>query len=230
MRWSPRTASGVPSATMRPPLMTTMPVAECFGLVHRVGHQDHGDAPGLEGPDHGPGVAAGGRIEPGGEFVEDDDLRVPEQRQRDEEPLLLTAGEVREARVALGGETPVGEELVGIGVIAVGRGEDRHGLLHLHPVRQHGLLQLDSDLLRARRRDQWRGRGRAHGRSRNRAPEPGRGLDRGGLARPVRAEDAEDLAARDAQARCRRWPRVEPYDLCRSCRTMTGSEVMPPAC
>ncbi len=51
-----------------------------------------------------PGVAAGARVEPGGQFVEDDDPGVADEGERDEQALFLAAGELREAGGELGGQ------------------------------------------------------------------------------------------------------------------------------
>lgn len=51
-----------------------------------------------------PGVAAGAWVEPGGQFVEDDDPGVADEGERDEQALFLAAGELREAGGELVGQ------------------------------------------------------------------------------------------------------------------------------
>ena len=56
-----------------------------------MGDQEDGDAALADALDQVPGVAASLRVEPGRELVEDGDLGVADERERDREPLLLAA-------------------------------------------------------------------------------------------------------------------------------------------
>jgi len=64
-------------------------IAELLRLLHEVGYQDHPGPAVAHRADQVPGDPAGGWVEPLGEPVEEDHLRPVDQRQRDEEPLLL---------------------------------------------------------------------------------------------------------------------------------------------
>ena len=76
------------------------PVGEPLGLFHEVGHQEDGHAPVADALDQVPRVPAGLRVQSGGQLVEDRDPRVPDERERDRQPLLLAAGELAERRVS----------------------------------------------------------------------------------------------------------------------------------
>lgn len=60
------------------------PVAECFDLIGKVTDQYDGGAELADATDHIPNVAARGRVEALGEFVEEHELWVVEQCQCDE--------------------------------------------------------------------------------------------------------------------------------------------------
>jgi hypothetical protein len=78
---------------------------------------------------HQPGSgAAGPRVGAGGELVENGDLRVADQGQRDREALLLAAGELFEARVALPGQPKLGQELLLVGGVRGEGAEERERL------------------------------------------------------------------------------------------------------
>src|SRR5439155_8450691 len=89
-------------------------VAESFGFFHQVSCEKYRGATvsdaGHEGPDRAPRL----RIESRRELVEEHDLRLVDEGQRDEEPLLLSARERHEPRVALGFQPKPCEERVGI--------------------------------------------------------------------------------------------------------------------
>jgi hypothetical protein len=69
------------------------PVAQLLGLVHVVRRQDQRDAALLEPeqpvPDHVPGL----RVQPGGGLVEDQDLRLVDERAGDRQAALQAAGQ-----------------------------------------------------------------------------------------------------------------------------------------
>ena len=100
---------------------------------------------------------------------------------------------------ALSGQAPALEQLAPVGRVRVERGVQLEGLAHLQLLRQLGLLQLHADPL-------------VQPVSVGPRVEPEdpdlpaitfaqalQALDRGGLARAVRAEDAEDLALIDVE-------------------------------
>src|SRR5205823_798452 len=77
----------------------------------------------------------------------EDDLRLVNQGQRDEQALLLAAGERHEPGVALGLEAELGEQRVGVGGAGVERLPEVHGLPDLDPFLELRLLVLDADAL-----------------------------------------------------------------------------------
>ncbi len=87
-------------------------VGEALGLLHEVGHQDDRHAAVADILDELPGVTPRLRVEAGGQLVEDRDLRVADQRQRDRQPLLLAAGQLAERGLALVGQAEIVEQLV----------------------------------------------------------------------------------------------------------------------
>ena len=75
------------------------PVAQDFGFLHVVGRQQDRPALALERQHEVPERPAGGRIEAGGRFIEEDEFRLVHEGQGDGEPLALTARQVRGPRV-----------------------------------------------------------------------------------------------------------------------------------
>ena len=67
------------------------PIGEVLGLLHEVGHEQDGHAAVADRLDDAPRLPAGVRVEAGRELVEDRDLGLPHERERDGQPLLLTA-------------------------------------------------------------------------------------------------------------------------------------------
>ena len=85
-------------------------VGQALGLLHEVGHEDDRHAAVADVLDELPGVAPGLRVEAGRELVEDRDLRVADERERDREPLLLAARQLAERGLALVGEPEIVEQ------------------------------------------------------------------------------------------------------------------------
>src|SRR5581483_4711828 len=77
------------------------PVGELLGLVHVVRREEDGLAETAETFDHVPRRAARGRVETGRRLVEEDELRVADQGERDVEPPPLAAREPGRLRVRL---------------------------------------------------------------------------------------------------------------------------------
>ena len=76
-------------------------IAELLGFVHVVRRQQD-RAPGpLELVDEIPELPAGLRIESGRRLVEEQEVRIADERAGEREPLLLAAGERADPRVAL---------------------------------------------------------------------------------------------------------------------------------
>ena len=72
-------------------------------------------------PDRAPRL----RVQPGGQLVEKHHLRIVDQRQRDEQPLLLAAREGHEPGVALVGETELVEQPVAVDRLSSGTATPR---------------------------------------------------------------------------------------------------------
>src|SRR4051812_28486401 len=90
------------------------PVAEAFSLFHQMRGQKHRGASIPDSRDQRPDRAPRLRVEPGRQLVEKYDLRLVDQRQRDEEALLLSAGERHEPGVAFAFESELREERVAV--------------------------------------------------------------------------------------------------------------------
>ena len=87
-------------------------VGELLGLLHVVGGEEDRLAEVAQARDHAPCLAAGRRVEAGGRLVEEEQLGVADQRDRDVEAALLAAGELAGALVRLLAEADVLDRLV----------------------------------------------------------------------------------------------------------------------
>ena len=151
-----------------------------------------------------PQALALARVDARGRLVEEDELRVVHERAREREALLHAAGQRARLHVLQVEQLDVAEQLVharvGAGAgDAVDAGEEAEVLLdgeirvERERLRHVAGLALDALALRA---DVAAG---DDGTAAGRLKEPAQHLDRRRLAGAVRAEKAEDLAARDAQ-------------------------------
>src|SRR3954468_192034 len=149
--------------------------------------------------DHLPGGTPGGRVEAGGRFVEEDQLRVADQRQREVEPPELPAGELVGARVELLLEADERDRLDHVARVRVVDGHLLDRLAHRGPRVEADALEHDSHPL-LKRMVAALGVEAEHrhvaARSLAVALED---LDGRGLAGAVRPEQAEHLAARDLE-------------------------------
>ena len=91
----------MPTCSIAPWFMTTMPVGDLHGLLLVVGHEDGGDV-GLvvEPAQPGAQLLAHARVEGAERLVEQQHLRLDRQRARQGHALALAAGQL--ARVAVG--------------------------------------------------------------------------------------------------------------------------------
>ena len=170
------------------------PVAQPFGFLHEVRDQHDRHAAVADTLDQFPGVAAGLRIQAGGHLVEYRDLRLADERQRDRQPLPLAAGQGPVVVVAFRGEPQRLGQLADVGRVAVERPVHVEDLPDPQRGRQRARLELHPDDLVHFVPVGLRVEAHQPDRARVRRPEPDGALDGGGFARPVRAEDAEDLA------------------------------------
>src|SRR6266536_737578 len=75
------------------------PVGQVLGLVHVVRGQQDALAEGAQVVDQLPGVAPGRGVEPGGGLVQEDQIRVADDPERQVEPALLPTRERLDSRV-----------------------------------------------------------------------------------------------------------------------------------
>lgn len=122
----PLSVLGLPDETRRcvegdkvPSVNYRQPVAEPLDLLHEVGDEDHRYAAGADVLDEVPYVATCLRIKPGGEFVEDDDLRISNQCERYGEALFLPAGQMPILHSDLVGEPEGADQLTSVQRFAV---------------------------------------------------------------------------------------------------------------
>ena len=106
------------------------PVGESLGLLHVVRGEQHGLAEVPEAGDHLPGAASGGGVEAGRWLVEEDQLRVADQRQRDIQPPALAAGQRGGALVGLSGQVDQRERLLDVARGRVVAGVQLQALAH----------------------------------------------------------------------------------------------------
>lgn len=171
-------------------------VAQRLGLVEVVGRVDDRAALALEGAQHLPQIAAGLRVEGGRRLVQEDQLRAVDEGGGDGQALALAAGEVLHEDVPLLGEPHALQRAVGGRRCAAVQARDRdevlaralpyeegRGLgLHAHPGQQVGVAGPGTPAEDGDRA--------AVG-----LPQSLHDLDEGRLARPVGAEQSEELAA-----------------------------------
>ena len=121
-------------------------VAQEVGLFHVMGRQQHRAAFRLDGADQVPEVVAGLRIEAGGRLVQEQHLRVVDERDRQQQALQLPPGQL--AVVALRDllERAQGDQLVDVAAARIEPPEQLQGLAHGQEVLQRRLLELDAGL------------------------------------------------------------------------------------
>ena len=90
------------------------PVGQVLRLVHVVGGEEDRLAELAQPGDDLPGGPAGGGVETGGRLVEEDELGVADQREREVEPPPLAAGQPGGERARPAGEADQGDGLVDV--------------------------------------------------------------------------------------------------------------------
>ena len=111
-------------------------VAQLPGLLHVVRRQEDRLSLGSHVADQVPGRVASLRIEPAGQLVQEDQLRIADQRQRDREALLLATGEIGVGDVLPVGQAEPLEDRLRLERPRVEGGEQAHGLAHPQPRRE----------------------------------------------------------------------------------------------
>ena len=135
-----------------------------------------------------PEVAARLRIKAGGRLVEEQHRRIVDQRDGQQQALLLAAGEL--AAVASGEllERAQTDHLLDVEAAAVEAAKQRNGLAHGEEVLQRGFLEENAGFLAKARTEGLTAVAHFAGGRRQDALHD---LDRGGLAGAVRTEQAE---------------------------------------
>ncbi len=175
-------------------------VAELLGLLQVVGGEDHGRALPVQSPGEPPQAPAQVHVHPGGGLVEDGDGGPVGQGLGDQHPPLHPPGELAHVGIALVLELQRPQQLVqpgaGIGHPEIARLNADH-LLHRkegvvdqllghHPDAAAGLAVIGDGVMAEHRHPPGVG-----------THQPGDGVNQGGLAGPVGAEQAEELALAD---------------------------------
>ncbi|EGJ74607.1 putative ABC transporter, ATP-binding subunit [Streptomyces sp. Tu6071] len=169
-------------------------VAQAWGLLHEVRDEEDRDAAVADLLDRLPRLVAAAGGEALGGFVEEEDAGAAEGREGDREALLLAARELRPARVEAVGEPGALREGAPVGGVGVEGGVEEQGLTHSDLRREGALLELhaqeaaDGGVFGAGV-EPGDADGAAVGGAQSRDALDGRRLPR-----PVRSEDAEDLA------------------------------------
>ena len=97
----PPISAGVPEGDEPPVDHDRDAVGQRLRLVHEVGGEEDGLAERAEVLDRRPGLAAGGRVEAGGRLVEEEQVGVADEREREVEAAPLAAREQLDARALL---------------------------------------------------------------------------------------------------------------------------------
>src|SRR4029079_5863646 len=117
-------------------------------FFHQVRRQEHGLAAGANAADQLPDGAPGLWIETGRHFVEEHELGIVDQREGDEETLLLAARQRHEPGVALVDESQLFEQPIAVARrLAVERGPEVHRFGDLDALLQLRLLELYADAM-----------------------------------------------------------------------------------
>ena len=109
-QWRATSCSGVSDVDDAAVLDDGDAVAEALGFLHQVGGQEDGLAAVADAAHQVPDGAPRLRVEAGGELIEEDDFRIVDERERDEQALLLAAGKVHEPGIAFVGEAELFEQ------------------------------------------------------------------------------------------------------------------------
>ncbi len=169
-------------------------VAQALRLFHQVCGQEDGLAALADAAHEVPDRASRLRVESGRQLVEEHDLGIVDERERDEQPLLLTARQRHEPGVALIAQAELLEQAITVERRAVERRPELDRFPHLDALLELRLLQLDADpfLQRVGLTDGIQaedGDGAAI-----RRPEPFDAFHRRRLAGAVGADQAENLS------------------------------------
>ena len=174
-------------------------VGEELRFVHVVGGEQHGHAERRQVLDHFPRLVTGRGVKAGRRLVEEQQFWIADEGNRDVQPALLAAGELEDAEVALLFEAHQIDHFIHWPRMRIKGGVHRDRLAHGQiPINARG-VQHDPDAalqlrpLTAGIHSEYADVAVVAG------PVALENLDRGGLARTVRAQQREHLAVADRQ-------------------------------
>src|SRR5207245_9665083 len=172
-------------------------IAQELRLLHVVGRQDDGLAARLDRLHQLPEITSRLRIESGGGLIEEQHRRIVDERDREQQPLLLAAGELAGVapRELLQGAQA--DELIDFEPVGVEPAEPRERLARGETVLQRGPQEENAGVLAKARAERLAAVAYLAG---GRRPDPLHDLDGGGLAGAVRAEQAETDAFGDRKS------------------------------
>src|SRR5947209_6286964 len=174
-------------------------VGELLGLVEVVRGQHHGLAQLAQRADRLPGVAPRDGVEAGGGLVEEDQLRVADEREPEVQAPHLAARELARGGVLLALQADERDDLVGVARVRIQRREVHERLSHADVAVDAGLLQDDPDALAQRPCPAGRVEAQDAHLPAGAVAIALEDLHRRRLAGAVGAEQAEDLAAADLE-------------------------------
>ncbi len=124
------------------------PVAQALGLLHKMGSQENGLAALADSADQVPDGAPRLGVEAGGQLVEKDQFRIVDQREGNEQSLLLAARQGHEPGISLVDEAKLFEQAFGVDRFLPVKGRPEvDGLPHFDALLQLCLLELNSNSL-----------------------------------------------------------------------------------
>src|SRR5687768_11032183 len=169
-------------------------VAQTLGLLHVVRRQDDRATAGAEHADELPKLPARLRIEPRGRLIEKEELRITNERARECETLLLSAGERSDTRARLLFELHERDHLRDVPTPIVEAAKEAHRLSHGKLLRELRFLKLNAEQLSKVTLIGGPAPPEHLDLARCRGDQPLANFDRGGLAGAVRPEKAKAFA------------------------------------
>ena len=169
------------------------PVAQALRLLHEMRRQEDGRALFADAPHllpHGPPCLW---VQAGGQLIQEGQVRVVDQRQRDKDPLLLPTGKLGEMGIPLVCQAHLLQQELPVDRAPVERGKQVQRFPDLDPIGQGGRLKLDPNPFPQPVSIPQRVKAQYLDRAAVRPAQPLETLDGGGLACPVRPNHPKDL-------------------------------------
>ncbi len=123
------------------------PVAEPFRLLHQVRRQKDRFATLADAAHEIPDRPSRLRVQPGRQFVEKDQFGIVDEREGDEETLLLAAGQRHEPGISFVAQAELLDQPIAVHVFSVERRPEADGFAQLDSFLELGLLKLYADPL-----------------------------------------------------------------------------------